>query len=196
MIEKDFYFLSVDCSMRHGAAVLWKNNNPIDVVVFKDDEQKYCYINIENFIVDIKFTVKSFKIMNPILVSEIYIEEPLKKGPNQITIVDLFFVLGGFAYLLYDTFEVIPKFLNQSMVKTNIVGSQKRNVDKKAMVEKEMLRRFPDIFEKLPDKKNKKEGDVYHRKYKGDISDTADALSVGLYGLENRKMESQRLFKE
>jgi len=200
-MDENELILSIDFSKRHGVGVIWKNMKPKLLISFKDDGEGVIYDNIEGFINMLNHNMVDFILREEdtsLFIKHIFIEEPLGRGPNQGTIVELFFVLGQLSYALYSSQYVgktIPIFLHQSKVKTYITRSQPRKVDKKALVEKKMLEQYPDFFEKLPDKRKTGKGDtIYDRKYKILISDCADSLAVGLYGINEISKENAKVF--
>lgn len=197
-MENDGLILSIDYSMRHGVGVLWDVLYPAKVVVLDDNKDNICD-GISDFVKNVECEVEKLvwrtqKSGRDACLSHIFIEEPLRMGPNQGTIVDLFFVLGNLFYALWNCFSIEPIFLHQSKIKTFITGHQKKGVDKKKLVEEKMLLKYPEIFEKLPDRKRMGKGDsIYDRKYKINISDCADALAVGEYGISEIKKELSKL---
>lgn len=176
------YSLSCDISLRHGAFTLWKDNKPIDVMVWEDKNKNDYYKNCDEILLNfLKFVEKNYlKITD---ISYIFIEEPLLGGPNQFTIIKLMSFVCIVSYALYFYTKTVPKMLNQSRIKTFIVGKQPRSINKKVLVEEKILKSYLEIFEKLPNKRKNNEGDIYKRKYKTHISDCADSLALGLFGL-------------
>jgi len=174
--------LSIDLSLRHGAFIIWKNKKPIGLMVWEDKEQNDYYENCDkvlkdflNFVNNVYLKTKDFNY--------IFIEKPLLGGPNQYIIVYLLSFIYMVSYSLYSYTKIKPIMLNQSKIKTFMVGSQPRSVNKKQLVEIKMLKKYPEVFENLPNKRKNVEGDIYKRKYKQHISDCADCLAIGEYGL-------------
>jgi len=197
-MDENELILSIDFSKRHGVGVIWKDWKPETLIWFKDEGNGNPNENLTVFIAMLNQTMTRLILRyedTSLFFKHVFIEEPLRMGPNQDTIVDLFFVLGGLCDRLYSLNYGEAIFLHQSKVKTFITGKQKRGVNKKALVEKKMLEYFPTIFEKLPDKRKTGKGDtIYDRKYKIMISDCADSLAVGLYGINEISKENAKVF--
>lgn len=180
-------YLSIDISLRHGAIISWIEDTPNDVIIFNDKEKKDYFDNIDSLIQDIFYLQNKEKCYNyNNKLTDIFIEKPiLHGGPNAITIAKLLSFVNMFSYALYEQFNIKPVFFNSKKIKTYIVGSQPQSVNKKEMVEEKMLKKYLKVFEKLPNKKRITNNGktIYDRKYRGNISDCADSLSVGLYGI-------------